>query len=197
MTVEKSIIRAHVLNELGSKTDDFLESYKGELKEHEGIALGLTRAEQATQALFPLIDKDIDSHQLDLVSGKLVKDWIVRNIASLQSLKETAKNQLFVTRGKIEAAQQQVAFIKRIYDIEKARLESYTQPQETHDNVIPIGGSESKERPLSLKTRRLQEEQGGTSKKKRPRKKQLAPKTAAVAPPEAAPETAHSQEPSS
>jgi hypothetical protein len=176
MSVEKVVVRSHVLNELGAKADDFLEKYRAELLKYEGAVTGVSQAQQAVESVLALIDKEIDERRMDLTLGRTVKDWVLKSSQAVAHVKTTATQLLYTSKGKIEAAQQQVAFIKQVYDIEKAKLVQYTQEQES-DNVIPIGG-DGRARPISIKTRRLRE--GDPQPKKRRDGKKQGPGTKAT-----------------
>ncbi len=172
MSVEKTVIRSHVFNEIGNRTDDLLERYRAELKEAEGAMTGIAYAGKAIEALLAQVDQDIDAHRLDLEQGKLAKSWVLRSMQALTSLQTQASAKTYVCKGRVEAMQAQVQTLKQLYDVEKARLAQYTAPP-TADNVVPIDG---RERPLPLKARRLQgEEPAPTEKKKRGRKPKPRP----------------------
>jgi len=176
MTVEKTLIRSHVFNEIGNKTEDLLERFRAELKEAEGVTTGIKLAGTALDGILAQIDQEIEAHKLDLEQGALAKGWIVRAVHSLSNVMSQANNKTLIARGRVEATQYQLTILKQSYDVEKKRLETYSSPPQA-DNVIPLGG---KERPLPLKARRMQEEtQGELPKKRRGRKPKPLPTEAA------------------
>ncbi len=174
MTLEKTVMRASVVHELGEKADDFLEAYRNELREIEGVVNGIGRALTIFDAIFAGIDKEIDERQIDFEAGKKMKEWALRGMEQLKNLRTQAANQVYLTRGKVDAAARQVEYLKKSYDIEKIRIAQYQTPPSSAaeaGNVVDIN-SAHRDRPTSLKTRRIQEgvQEPPPVKKKRGRK---------------------------
>jgi chromosome segregation ATPase len=161
MTVEKSVLRAQLFEEVGSSIRSTLDAYQRELKEHEGALNGLHNAVQSVEGLLAHISKDIDENKLDIEVAKIVKLWMQRAVTVVGNLKQASANRILISKGKIEAVEKQLDTIKKAFDVEKGRLRLYTQqpdsPVVTADNVVDITSAE-REAPRSLKERRIQEE---------------------------------------
>lgn len=127
MSLDKSEIRIGVAREIGCALDDALEAAQGEIKFFEGGASALVQAGKQIQALAKIVDEDLEKETgeiPDLAAATLVKKFITRAVAVVESGARTAENHRLVSEGKTRALQAAVGGIKKRIDVEQIRVDA-------------------------------------------------------------------------
>lgn len=165
MSLEKTELRLHVIDEIGKDLALQLRAQEIALARQEGVAAGFQQGATSVGDLFTHVDKDITEGKLDLEQAKLVKLWITRAHAALGNLHQQSSNHLFITKGKIEATKVSLDALQKKVDAERGKLQQMLRPvlvsePVTNDEAPESPTEKPAERvgPVSLKTRRIQED---------------------------------------
>lgn len=156
MGVEKSELKLAVLENLGCKSDDILESVERELHRAEGAIQALSLGSKAVRQLAQLVDDDLDKERYDIETATKVKEYLDRAGTLLDSMAQKATNQRMTGAGRVEMATQFVQFLKKEHDLEALKKKSFEIRDEDDDSPSsrPVG-----QRPApSIKQQRLEEQ---------------------------------------
>lgn len=128
MSLDKSEVRIGVATEIGVALDDALEAAHGETKFFEGGNSALVQAARQVQGLARLVDDDVDGKSgtneiPDLATASLLKKYITRAVAILESGAKAADNSRLIAEGKKRALEAAVSGVKKRVDTEKLRME--------------------------------------------------------------------------
>lgn len=126
--MDKSEIRAGVIHELGCKFDDMLESARREEMRHEGSHAALTIASKKVLELSSHVDRDLDSEAFSNIDSPLaiaaiVKKYISRACAVIDSGAIAAENHRLISQGKIRALELVVDNTKKLHNLELTKIE--------------------------------------------------------------------------
>lgn len=134
----KSELRASVLNDIGSRIEDVLESAKKELAMHQGGKQALALGRQKIEAHMSYVDKDVEAGVLDLQQASLVKKYVSQCSNILENLAIQVEVQSYQTQGKVIATEGLVKLTKTLFDQEKAKIESSTSLVPEEETSRPI-----------------------------------------------------------
>jgi len=182
--MNKCELKAVVVHNIGSKVDDLLEAARSDAASKLGANVALLACSKKVAELAEHVDKDYEEGLLDKLEphqiAQAIKKYITRACAVIDSGAEAAARARLVAEGKIQMAQLLVGNLKKVHDEElaksKAVKEVDLQASETLVYEVP---SSTGRPPVSLKERRLAEEQVMPSKEivavteKAPRKKSV------------------------
>lgn len=131
MSIEKSEIKILTAQEIGVRLDDLVEAATKEEATLSGAKQALTTAAMKVEELQKHVEKDLDEGKIDLEQQKLIKPWIDRAAGVIRNLATQAEVNQLQARGKIMAFKQSVAEVKRVQDVEKAKVEAAKAPPDT------------------------------------------------------------------
>jgi hypothetical protein len=167
--MDKGEIKAATVHEIGCKFEDMLEAAKLDESRNEGAKTALLVASKKVSELSIHVDKDLDEGVFGNVDGPLavavlIKKYITRAAAVLESGAASAENHRLMSAGRSQAFQQMIENMRKLHDLE---LEKSAQRK--------LAEVEGERRTLgvhpgaSLKEQRLTEEVP-PAVKKRPKK---------------------------
>lgn len=128
MGLDKSEIKRAVINELGASIEDALEQAKRNVYLSQGANIGLIQTIKNVEKLYHHVDRDVDEGKYNscdgpLVVAKLVKGYIQRAVAVLESGAISYEQRRLMAEGAVKAYEQNVAMTKKLYDIESQKIE--------------------------------------------------------------------------
>lgn len=157
--MDKGEIKAATVHELGCKFEDMLEASKQDESRNEGAKTALFAASKKVLELQVHVDKDLDDGAFGDVDGPLavaalIKKYLTRAAAVLESGAASAENHRLLAQGRSTAFVQMIDNMKKLHDLE---LEKSVQRKlaEAEEVVRHIPGVHP---GVSMKEQRLAEE---------------------------------------
>lgn len=127
--MNKGELKAAVVYEIGCKVDDMLEGATLDVARNEGAKNALMMATKKVSNLAVEVDRELDGGDFDKLGdpmevAKLVKKYVTRAVAILESGAAGAENHRLISQGRAQAFELMVANMKKIRDgeLEKARV---------------------------------------------------------------------------
>ena len=155
--MDKGEIKAATVHELGCKFEDMLEASKQDESRNDGAKTALFAASKKVLELQVHVDKDLDDGAFGDVDGPLavaalIKKYLTRAAAVLESGAVSAENHRLISQGRMMAFGQMIENMKKIRDMELAKSEQrkLAEPSERHTTGVHPGPA--------LKEQRLTEE---------------------------------------
>lgn len=190
MSLSKSQMKLAVVNDIGNRFDDLLESATGQQQQCLGAKAAAGQIASNVKKLIGIVEQDFEKGDIetaikdgDLAVLKLIKTYLSRAISACEATTDHFENLRQISVGKVEAYQQSVKLLKKMHDNEQTKIDQVIAAIETgsaqvdgpdvvlmDNSVRPTGV-----RPVgTLKQQRLAEElasQKPNGKKKRVSKK--------------------------
>jgi len=121
--MDKGEIKAATVHEIGCKFEDMLEAAKLDESRNEGAKTALLVASKKVLELSVHVDKDLDEGVFGDVDGPLavaalIKKYITRAAAVLESGAASAENHRLMSAGRSQAFQQMIENMRKLHDLE-------------------------------------------------------------------------------
>lgn len=123
MSFEKSQVIANALFNAGVRIDDILEGAKRDHHRFEGGQVALLQVLKQVQALTSHVDKDVEEGKLNTEQATLVKVWIERAVAVIESGSQTMANNAVGAHGQVLMAEKVVKVLKTMHDVELSKAD--------------------------------------------------------------------------
>jgi hypothetical protein len=158
--MDKSELKAHIVNDLGVRFEDMREAAKLDEAKNDGAQAALRALAKKIQELSIQVDKDLDAGLLGNLDGPLavaaeIKKYLVRVGALIDMGAHAADNHKLMHQGRGAAFQQMIENMKKIYD---AEMQKASERKAISEGAVTIGRPQGISPGLSLKERRRMEE---------------------------------------
>jgi hypothetical protein len=161
----KSEVKIETVNDLGNRLDDMKEATEKDLYRLEGATKAFQSMGQAIDALFKIVDQEMDEGKFDLEQAEHIKRFIKRAHQMSINLSMQSENNRIMQLGKLQAMDAALGVAKKMREEEMAKVATLAAALEAskakaqNGEVVdpddvgrPVGGR------MSIKERRLAEE---------------------------------------
>lgn len=156
MNVLKAELKQMVTHEIGVRVDDALEAARKELAALEGRQTAFLDGAKTVESLLKAVDADCESEKYGLEVGAEIKRYLSRASQALQNLSVQTNNQRIAQTGKVQGFEHTIKLLQNLIEQEKAKVEQAKTKAAEQGVAV-----EEVPRRMSLKERRLAEEQSG------------------------------------
>lgn len=130
MSAEKAEVKMATAHAIGVQHDDRLEAAKAEVHRFEGASGAMKQAGENLNNLIAQFQKEVDEGKLDehgdsvLKVASLVTQWLRRAVGTTVALGDIATDNKLKCMGKVEALEQAVADVMRVFKDERAKADA-------------------------------------------------------------------------
>lgn len=148
MGIEKSELKIDMAKNIGQHYAALIKEGSEEVLRCEGERRAYQQAAEALNPIFARVDQDLQNSKFDEVSeplafAKMVKDYLVLVVSSLESLKARAEVNKIHTLGNVNGILKASEYIQRIAASEQGKLEATLAALEGQPSVSMVEGEES------------------------------------------------------
>jgi hypothetical protein len=121
--MDKGEIKAAAIHEMGVRVDDLLEATLIEQYRNEGASSALAAAVKKVGELSVICDKEMDEGLFDLATAKVIKKYVTRALAVVDTMAKTAENHRLLVTGKAKGLEAVVAELDNTKKVELGKAE--------------------------------------------------------------------------